>query len=347
MKTIWTKQLCQKEASKYDTKGEFIRNSPSAYNKARSNGWLDEICIHMIQIKKPKEYWTKEKCQDEALKFKNRGEFSKGSVSAYSKAWEKDWLDEICQHMKYLGNKFKRCVYVYEFSDKIAYVGLTFDMNSREQQHKKRGPVFQHSKSTQNIANLKQLTDYIDVEDAKNKESEYVTNYLNEGWKLLNSAKTGACGGGERKWTKEKCRIEAMKYENVGDYKRNSLSYRAAVRNKWLDEICSHMNRVKKHSNYWTKERCREVASKFETRKEFEFNYRGAYIACRKNNWLDDVCFHMKNRKQKPKGYWTKDRCEEESLKYESRSEFQKKSISAYQISLRKKWLDEICKHMN
>ena len=53
--------------------------------------------------------------------------------------------------MEYLGNKFKRCVYVYEFSNNVAYVGLTFNMNSREQQHKKRGPVFQHSKLTQNI----------------------------------------------------------------------------------------------------------------------------------------------------------------------------------------------------
>jgi len=346
MKTIWTKELCQKEASKYVTKKEFIINSHSAYNKSRSNGWLNEICSHMFQIKKPKEYWTKEKCQDEALKFKTRGEFSKESVSAYSKAWDKDWLDEICQHMKYFGNKFKRCVYVYEFSDKFAYVGLTFNMDCREKQHNKRGPVFQHSKITQDIAILKQLTDYIDIESAKNKESEYAKYYIDNGWKLLNSAKTGACGGGIRKWTKEKCKIEALKYTNVSDFKKKSLAYRAVVRNKWLEELCSHMNRTKKHSGYWTKEKCKEVAEFFSNRKEFGDVYSSAYGACRKNKWLDDVCAHMKKKEIKPKGYWTKERCKEESVRYESRSEFQKKSTTAYQISLRRKWLDEICEHM-
>jgi len=346
MKTIWTKELCRLEASKYDTKNEFIKNSPSAYNKARSKGWLDEICINMIQIKKPKDYWTKERCQGEALKFKTKSEFFKGSVSAYSKSWQQGWIDEICQHMKYLGNKFKRCVYVYEFSDGFAYVGLTFNIDYRNQQHKKRGPVFQHLKLTQSFVNIKQLTDYIDIEVAKNKESEYLSHYIDNGWILLNSAKAGACGGGERKWTKEKCRNEAMKYDNVGDYKRNSLSYRAAVRNKWLNEVCHHMNRTKKNSNYWTKEKCIEVSKNFSKRKEFIASYRSAYTACLKNGWVDEVCAHMRKKEIKPSGYWTKERCKEESIKYESRSEFQKKSTSAYQISIRKKWLDEICEHM-
>ena len=48
----------------------------------------------------------------------------------------------------------------------------------------------------------------------------------------------------------------------------------------------------------------------------------------------------------KPRGYWTKEKCQEEALKYESRSEFYKNSISAYKSSNNNKWLDEICSHM-
>lgn len=301
----------------------------------------------MSKKRKPKDYWSKEKCQEESSKYRTRSEFSKKSISAYSKAWENGWLDEICGHMIHIGNKFKRCVYVYEFSDKKAYVGLTFNINSRMQQHSKRGPVFSHIKFTNLNPDIKRLTDYIDVEDAKIKESEFVDFYKSNGWKLLNTAKTGACGGGARKWTKDKCGEEALKYTNVKDYRKNSLSYRAAVRNKWIDEICLHMNRKKNSFNYWTKDRCKEEALKFEKRNEFGLAFPGAYAACRKNKWLDEVCGHMKRRKIKPKGFWTKLKCWEESKMFNTKGEFQKGSRSAYQIACRNNWIDEICEHMS
>lgn len=75
--------------------------------------------------RKPSGYWTKEMCHKEALRFKSKSEFQFNSKSAYNKSLDKGWLDEICLHMEILGNKFKRCIYVYEFSDNYAYIGLT------------------------------------------------------------------------------------------------------------------------------------------------------------------------------------------------------------------------------
>ena len=54
----------------------------------------------------------------------------------------------------------------------------------------------------------------------------------------------------------------------------------------------------------------------------------------------------MNKIKVKPAGYWTKEKCYNESIKYKYRSDFQKGCISAYTISVRNKWLDEICQHM-
>lgn len=51
--------------------------------------------------------------------------------------------------------------------------------------------------------------------------------------------------------------------------------------------------------------------------------------------------------KQKPKGYWTTERCSNEALKYETRSAFNKDSRGAYMSAQRNGWLDEICKHMD
>jgi predicted GIY-YIG superfamily endonuclease len=244
-----TKEVCKQESLKYKTRGEFCKNSPSAYNASIKNNWIDEICTHMSFIKHQKEYWTQENCHEEALKYTSRSDFSKNSSSSYSKAHEMKWLDNICSHMTHKGNKYKRCIYVYEFTDLNAYVGLTFDINKRNQQHQKRGPVFNHMKNTGLEPVLKKLTDYIDVSDAKSEEDIFIKKYIENGYKLLNNAKAGACGGGSRKWTKEKCKSEALIYNNIKEYRKNSLSYRAATRNKWLDEICSHMNRKKNTHN--------------------------------------------------------------------------------------------------
>lgn len=51
-------------------------------------------------MSKPRNYWTKEKCKEDALKYNIRENFKKGYVSAYNAALRNKWLDEICLHMK-------------------------------------------------------------------------------------------------------------------------------------------------------------------------------------------------------------------------------------------------------
>jgi len=149
-------------------------------------------------MRKTKNYWTKERCKKDALKYNNRTEYNKNSVSSYSKAWKKGWLDEICSHMEIKGNKYKRCIYVYEFDDNVAYIGLTYNMNVRHQQHMKRGPVYRHESKIK-LYKYKQLTDYLNVKDVKFNENFYIKKYKNNGWKLLNSATGGATGGDGQK----------------------------------------------------------------------------------------------------------------------------------------------------
>jgi predicted GIY-YIG superfamily endonuclease len=346
MKKIWVKEKCQEEALKYKTRGDFRKYSGSVYVIALKEKWIDEICMHMEVIKYPKGYWTKERCQEEALKYKTRSEFSKNSVSAYGKAWDSKWLDEICSHMITIGNHYNRSIYSFEFNDNHVYVGLTYDIEKRKKQHYKRGPVIKHIINTGEIPVFKILTNYISNELAVIKEKEFLDYYINNNWKILNSMKPGALGGGKTKWTRDKCQEEALKYHDIKSYRKDSLSYRAAVRNKWLDEICSHMNRSKNVVNYWTKDNCIKHALLCNSRIEFSKKFPGGYAASRNNGWLDEICSHMKYVEKKPKGYWTKDNCKKEAMNYNTRGNFQKNSRSAYQISSRNGWLDEICSHM-
>ena len=57
------------------------------------------ITTHMIKTQKPTGYWNIEKCKDEALKYTSKHEFQCNSISAYSAAYKKGWLNEICFHM--------------------------------------------------------------------------------------------------------------------------------------------------------------------------------------------------------------------------------------------------------
>jgi len=46
-------------------------------------------------MRKPKNYWTKERCQEESSKFNNNKEFKKKSKTAYHKSSRNGWLVEF------------------------------------------------------------------------------------------------------------------------------------------------------------------------------------------------------------------------------------------------------------
>ena len=91
----WTKEKCLEKALKYTTKNDFWCNNKGAYDSARRNKWLPEICSHM----KPYRKWTKERCEIKALLCDTRSEFKKKYGGAYQTAKINKWLDEICQYM--------------------------------------------------------------------------------------------------------------------------------------------------------------------------------------------------------------------------------------------------------
>lgn len=344
----WTKERCHEEALKYKTRTDFQNNSAGSYSKALKSDWLNEICSHMISFKKSNDYWTKEKCHLEALKYKTRSEFNKGSGSASNKAKRNDWYEEVCSHMERLGDRRHKLVYVYEFSDNAAYVGLTYNIQDRKVRRNVDydDAVTKHISKTGLKPVIKLLTDYIYVDKAVIEEARYIRQYKNEGWHILNKSKAGSVGGNVVKWTKEKLRKEALKYKSRVEFqKRNGTAYAAVRKNGWLKELCAHMPLLQIPNGSLTKEVCRNEAIKYTTRTQFARNSAGAYDKAWKNGWLDEICSHMTSI-QKPHGYWTKEKCRIEALKYKSRTEFQKNSVRAYDKSHKNGWLDELCSHM-
>ncbi len=94
------KENCHQEALKYTNVSDFHKKSHGAYQGAKKEGFLKDILSHITSVMKPMGYWTKEHCQQEALKYTHKNAFQNGCESAYKKALNNKWLDEICSHME-------------------------------------------------------------------------------------------------------------------------------------------------------------------------------------------------------------------------------------------------------
>lgn len=342
----WTKERCLQTALQYSTRSEFSLGSNGAYKKAYREGWLDDICLHMTEPTKPNGYWTKDKCQEEAIKYQTRSAFKDGNNSAYQAAYRHRWLEEICahmeqkihkftkeecheeakkysrridfmnnspyhyswairhgfmkdicSHMEHQGNLHRRKIYVFEFADQHAYVGLAQYPKSRERQHLKeeRSAVYKYIQKTGCSYVFKELTGFMDKEDAANAEDEWIKKYADDGWIMINKKPGGDLGYGPQKYTKEFCAEEAKKYQYRVDFKKNnSIIYNYASRHDWLEDICQHMTRITRKPHFWTKDKCIDEALKYKSKKQFQKESGGAYAAALDNGWLDKICSHMK-----------------------------------------------------
>ena len=242
------------------------------------------------------------------------------------------------------GCKKDKCVYVYEFPDRSAYVGITTNIQRRTSDRKRRpeDTVTRYTNESGLTPIHKQLTDFIPVEKAVELEEEYVNKYKDNNWHILNKTKTGGVGGDILYWTKEKCLEEALKFNMKSDFNLHSKgAYDSCRNNGWLPEMYSHMKPFQRQ--YWTKERCELEALKYNTKSDFRKNSGGAYDASKRNKWLDEICQHIIIPVKK---VWTLEECKQEALKYTTKYDFRTKSNNVYRIASENKWLNECCSHM-
>lgn len=242
-----TKDECIKVALKCQTKTEFHNKYRKYYDFAKKNDFMDEAVKHMKKCYKTSKI-LKEDVLNKALQYQNRKDFKKDYPSYYNWVCNHKLQDEIFKHMKIAGNHYKRCVYVYEFNDNFCYVGLTYNLSERNIAHKCeiKSEVYKHSiKMNEKIPEPKQLTDYVDKVEASKLETFYYNEYKNNGWKMLNIAKTGSLGGNKPDsiYTKEYCKYVALEYKTKREFELNhKYLYNKIRTHKWGDFVFSHMN---------------------------------------------------------------------------------------------------------
>lgn len=313
---------CREIALKYKVERYWRINQSASWLQAQKNGWLPELTAHM---KKMHQY-TKEECLEVAKKYTTRKEFLELAPQYYYRACAKHWRNEICKHMERQGNLERRKIYVFEFSDKYAYIGLAMNPENREKQHlsTNTSSVFKHIEDTGCKEYVfKVLSDDFLSSNQAAEEEKMINEYREKGWNMINIRPGGDLGYIPRKYTKEYCANIAKKYQYRCDFiKGDKASYEGARRYGYLDEVCAHM---KPKLQMPSKEEYRRIASGYKTLLDFRKDNLKALNYIIRHGWYDEMCSHLVTRI-----YWTEDMVLKEADKCNTPKDFRTNNPKAY-----------------
>lgn len=286
-----------------ETKQEFKIN-PYLHLKFKNGGTPTD--------KKSYGYWNNKKhCEEEFQNFKNKRELMKNSYGCYKAASKNGWLKELSEKyfkenviLRHDSNERINCVYSYEYNinDKnYVYIGRTNCLKKRDKAHR-NGYTHRNKTKTFDIVytfakennlqipEVKVLKDNLTIEESQYYEDFYRNEYLENGWSVLNKAKTGigigSLGSAIQKWTYDECKKEAAKYENRNKMKlANQSAYQVCLRKGYLNDFFGKSK--KKPKGWWDVfEHCQEEASKYKNAKELSVKCGAAYQHAKKNGWI-------------------------------------------------------------
>lgn len=308
--------------------------------------------------RKPRGFWTYDKCYNEALKYKSKKDFYSNDGAAYKAAYKNGWLK------------------IYTWFERPPSHNLKWTREScynEAKQYKTRAEFAANNGSAYAAARKNGwLNDY--------------TWFLSE----FDARSKGTIGKGV-KWTQERCREEALKYTSQRDfYEGSKNAYYASYRNGWLKDyawfvgptipdkpiyvvyryydkesntiyvgLAKNMKRRHyEHCHGFIKhgERKYDVVNRFfdsigkaipepTILKDNLFasdaqKYEGLYIDKYKNEGFN-VLNLAKAGSLGGLGKWSKEKCFDEAQKYDSRSAFSQGSHGAYKAALANGWMDD------
>jgi predicted GIY-YIG superfamily endonuclease len=286
MRNFWNLEKCIKAVSTCNSRKDFKLKYSGAYSYCIRNGLLNEV-FKDIKMKTIKGYWTFNRCLDVAKLCKSRSEFYKKYGGAYKACVKNGWLDIVCIDMIKIGNISKRSVYLIKFDEETVYIGLSFNVEQRFEQHLSRSNSNIKKYLESNICSpiLIKLSDYIPSNQASDLEKYYIKYYKENGFKVLNRKEGGGLGRESKKWDYDSCKTICEQYETKTKLRNNSFSCYSFCKENNLLDIFYPDNPKKLKLNY---DICKKESMKYKLRTEFSKNSRTIYNFASKNGWLKE-----------------------------------------------------------
>jgi len=244
-----------------------------------------------MKTKKPRNYWTKQNCEIEALKYNRISDFKRKSGGAYNSAKSNNWLTEITKHI----------------ISKIKPVGYWSFENCKKEALKYNSRTEFKTKSAGAYDSCKE-NGWIDIVSGhminighRYRKCVYSYEFID------NHVYVGITYNIERrKHDREKCKTDSV----TKHIKKTGLSplFRQLTDFIAVDEaVYLENDYVKRYSKNgwnilnqsktgsvgsvrkWTKEKCIAVGKKCETRTDFCRHTKGAYDAARRYGWISEI----------------------------------------------------------
>lgn len=304
-RSFYTREKIKEIALKYKTVKEWKGLDNKSYNAAARLGLLNdqEIVGHIVRPERILKY-SKKEVLDDAKRFHIIKEWKENSFSTYDFAKRHGFFDEASSHMQRIGSEYYRCIYsIKSPEEKSVYIGLTFNFKKRINEHlqTKRFKKIIDAYGRDSLV-IEQLTDYVDKNEASQKERDFINTMKQEGWKILNKIKGGGLGGDKLKWTKEAILENVKKYSSYKAWSNQETgAYAAALDMGIIEEIDEILPRTSGKYKFWTKEKILEESAKWKTRTEFWENAYGAAEASKKLHIYDEATAHMPDNRFKKK----------------------------------------------
>lgn len=300
----------------------------------------------MAKNRKPNGYWTEEKCAEEAKKYIHRTAFKKGSGGAFNAASKGGFLDNVCSHME-CGCK-PRGYWTKERCLSIAAEHKTIGELEKNKPH----ILNKIRKNNWNLDPSYKMARLGNRHYRRLYAFEFEDGYVYVGLSYNPEKRRDEHLTREKSPVYKHLKISTAKFVIYPEfYHKDDVGKKEGeLILKYQEDGWSLLNSATAGGLgsgriVWTKEKIKEELDKFDTLQEFKKHYKGAYSLIYKNNWHDII--ESKHRSQKPRGYWTKEKCLREAKKYNNRKEFRKCSSAAADFAKRNGWLDEICSHMD
>ena len=346
----WNYQTCYESALKYKTRNEFQNKEVGAYTRALKQDWLKDY-TWFDTPKTGQNKWPKDRCFDEAKKYKSEDDFRRGSNYAYCKARKQGWLKD---YEWLIASDEKKSVWteeeVYNEAKKC---------RSQSDFKRKSASAFNMAKRMGWLSNYTWLNPpkekvvwtkdgcYDEAKKYKTKAqfekgcpSAYNKAKVNGWFADYNWFENGHVleGRKRRKWNYDTCYEVAKRFRKRNDFlcaKGLSRAYKVARENGWLNDY-TWFEEFSKPSGFWSYERCYEEARKYQSLRDFRNNSPSACVIAGRNGWLEKFDWLIKKRNR-----WTYNECYDLAKGLPSRTAFRNAYLTAYQAAIENEWIND------
>ena len=296
--------------------------------------------------------WSKEKCFEEAKKYKTRSEFQKNAPQAYHLSITNNWIDNMIwlpkiQNVpnKHWNNKNNIINEAKKYKTRGEFRNKSYGAYRAAIKHgcKKKNVPNGYWQNKENVIN--EARKYKNRwEFQKNSPGAYQSASLHK-WldEIYWFGKPK-----ERKprgyWqNKENVINESKKFKTRSEFKfLSQRAYESARKNKWLDEMIWLNNDNGKHpKGYWKNEKnIMHEAKKYSNKEEFKEKNLTAFLMSYRYGFNEKMDWLVRQEQHK-KGYWDYDAIESEAVKYKTKTAFFRGCQTAYRKALEMGIIDD------